>query len=188
MPTLQGNRILLREYRADDLSALRAWVNDRETVRYLSSRYWMPQSFADTSDFVDHAMHAGSNGAFFVIADTTDESYLGQIDLFSINWKLRSAEMAVVLGSEALRGRGTGAEAIGLLLEYAFLTLGLERVELEVASENHRAVRCYQKAGFVQEGIKRHAFLLDGEYADLTVMSVLSGEWRARRTLTEPDA
>jgi len=181
MPNFYGKNILLREYRSDDVNGVRSWTNDRESVRYLSARYWMPQSAADASDFVDHAMHAGANGAFFVIADPTDERYLGQIDLFSINWKLRSSEMGIVLGLEAQRGHGIGTEAIGLLLEYAFQTLGLERVELEVDTGNKRAIRCYEKAGFVLEGVKRHAFMVDGEYSDLAVMSVLAGEWRSRR-------
>lgn len=181
MPYCYGKHILLREYRPDDLPALRKWVNDRETVRYLSSRYWMPQSLAETSDFLEHATHAGSNGAFFVIATLEDETYLGQIDLTSINWKLRSAEMAVVMGAEASRGKGIGGEAIALMLEYAFETLALERVELEVATENKRAVRCYEKAGFRLEGVKRHAFIIDGAYADLAVMAVLAGDWRAAR-------
>ncbi|HNW86384.1 MAG TPA: GNAT family protein [Candidatus Limiplasma sp.] len=181
MPRLFGNQILLREYRSEDIAGIRSWSNDQETVRYLSARYWMPQSYADAADFLEHATHAASNGAFFVIAALEDEAYLGQIDLYTINWKLRSAEMAIVLGAEARRGQGIGTQAIGLVLEYAFLTLGLERVELDVATENKRAIRCYEKSGFVLEGVKRHAFMLDGEYTDLAVMSVLSGEWRARR-------
>lgn len=180
MPTLTGRRILLRDYRPEDIGAIRGWVNDLETVRYLSTRYWMPQSQTDTADFVDHAMRAGSNGAYFVIADANSGEYLGQIDLFSINWRLRAAEMAIVMGSEQARGRGIGQEAISVLLGYAFGLLGLERVELEVATDNLRAVRCYERAGFVLEGVKRHAFMVDGRYADLAVMSVLAGEWRER--------
>ena len=184
MPQFHGQQVMLREYRSDDLSGIRKWTNDLESVRYLSTRYWMPQSLTDAADFLDHAMRAGSNGAFFVIADPQDEHYLGQIDLFSINWKLRSAEMAIVLGSEAQRGKGIGSEAIGLLLDFAFRMLGLERVELEVSTENNRAIRCYQKAGFVLEGVKRHAFMLDGEFADLAVMAVLNHEWRATHPQT----
>ena len=181
MPHLYGAQVMLREYRAEDLPAIRRWVNDAQSVRFLSSRYWMPQSMADTSDFLDHAMHAGTNGAFFVIANPEDESYLGQVDLISINWRLRSAELAIVMGAEARRGKGLGTQALGLMLRYAFLTLGLERVELEVATENQRAIRCYEKAGFRLEGVKRHAFLLDGAFTDLAVMAVLAGEWRAQQ-------
>ena len=179
MPHLHGERVTLRDYRTDDIDGIRAWANDMDTVRYLSARYWMPQSHADAADFVDHAMRAGTNGAFFVIAARDTGEYLGQIDLFSINWRVRSAEMAIVMGRAGLRGQGLGTEAIGLMLRYAFTMLGLERVELEVASQNERAIRCYLRAGFQVEGVKRHAFLVDGKYADLTVMAVLSGEWHA---------
>ncbi|MCE5342909.1 MAG: GNAT family N-acetyltransferase [Eubacteriales bacterium] len=183
MPYLYGKRILLRDYRQDDYNAIRAWVNDRETVQYLSSRYWMPQSATDTADMLEHATHAGPNGAFFVIADLESEEYLGQIDLISINWKLRLAEMAIVLGRETQRGRGFGGEAIALLLEYAFTTLGLMRVELDVAVSNRRAIRCYQKAGFLLEGTKRKAFMVGGEYEDLAMMAVLKEDWqKAHRT------
>ncbi len=181
MPRLMGDKVLLREYRPDDAAAIRAWANDMETIRYLSSRYWMPQTQADAADFVDHAMRAGVNGAYFVIAAREDERYLGQVDLFTINWRLRSAEMGIVMGAEALRGQGFGTEAVRLLLAYAFDMLGLERVELEVAVENERAIRSYRRAGFVQEGVKRHAFMLGGRYSDLMVMAVLAADWRAEQ-------
>jgi RimJ/RimL family protein N-acetyltransferase len=188
MPYLYGNGIMLREYRNEDFTAIRAWVNDPATVRYLSSRYWMPQSSADTADLLEHATHAGSNGAFFVIADRKTGDYLGQIDLITINWKLRAAEMAIVLGQEGDRGKGVGGEAIALMLAYAFQTLGLWRVELEVVADNRRAVRCYERAGFRVEGKKRNAFLVDGELTDMLIMAVLMDEWReARRAEPKPE-
>jgi RimJ/RimL family protein N-acetyltransferase len=190
LPYLYGKQIMLRDYRQEDLPAIRDWVNDRQTIRYLSSRFWMPQSITDTSDFLSHAMSAGTNGAYFIIAQRESEAYLGQIDLFSINWRLRSAEMGMVIAREKNRGQGVGVEAILLLLEYAFAILGLNRVELEVAAENTRALRCYQKAGFQQEGVKRKAFMVDGQYADLVMMSVLADEWRekqnSRSTIDKP--
>lgn len=184
MPHLYGEHIMLREYRPDDAEGIRGWSNDMESVRYLSSRYWMPQSDADAADFVDHARRAGANGAYFVIADPANQTYLGQIDLYSINWRLRAAEMAIVMGSAARRGQGLGTEAIRLLLGYAFTMLGLERVELEVATENRRAVRCYERAGFRLEGVKRHAFWTDGQYADLAVMAILADDWRVQQSET----
>ena len=182
MPYLYGSRVTLREYRVDDLEAIRGWVNDPETVRYLSSRYWMPQSASNTGEFFDHATHAVGNAAFFVIADRATDRYLGQIDLPSINWKLHSAEVAMVIGKGENRSKGFGEEALRLILEHAFQTLGLERVELEVHMENAAAKRCYEKVGFQLEGVKRHAFFNDGHFADVAWMSVLAEEWRAART------
>ena len=81
-----------------------------------------------------------------------------------------------------------GGEAIALMLAYAFQTLGLWRVELEVVADNRRAVRCYERAGFRVEGKKRNAFLVDGELTDMLIMAVLMDEWReARRAEPKPE-
>ena len=73
-----------------------------------------------------------------------------------------------------------GAEALALMERFAFLTLGLERLELEVHMENASARRCYEKAGFLLEGVKRHAYFNDGRFSDVGVMSVLREEYGAR--------
>ena len=132
MPHIIGKNVMLREYRQEDFSPIRKWVNDRKTTEFLSAIFWFPQSETDTSEFLTRAMHGGQNAAFFVIADVRDESYVGQLDIFDINWKLRLGIVGIVIGSDARRGMGIGTEALLLLQEYAFGVLGLERLELEV--------------------------------------------------------
>jgi RimJ/RimL family protein N-acetyltransferase len=178
MPRLLGKTIMLREYRQDDLPEIRKWVNDVETVKYLSSRFWAPQTLLDTQQFLENMLQSSHSGCNFIIADLKDERYIGQLDLFRLNWKLRCGELGMVIGSAEERGCGVGTEALGLILGYAFQSLGLERVELEVDMGNHAAIRCYEKAGFVLEGVKRHAYFRDGAFCDLGMLSVLSGEWR----------
>jgi len=60
------------------------------------------------------------------------------------------------------RGAGprAGLSATGLLLDYAFTSLDLFRVELEVYEFNPRARRVYERAGFVLEGRRRGPALL----------------------------
>lgn len=181
MPHMIGKTVMLREYRQEDFPAIRKWVNDRASTRYLSAIFWYPQTEADTGDFLNRVMHSAPNAAYFVIADAKDQSYIGQLDIFDINWRLRIGLLGIVIGSDEKRGRGVGTEALGLLQEYAFGVLGLERLELEVYVKNGRAVRCYEKAGFVHEGTRRHAAIVDGRYADVGVMSVLKEEWQARQ-------
>lgn len=181
MPYLIGKRVMLREYRQEDFAAIRKWVNDRATTRYLSAIFWYPQTESDTNDFLGRVMHSAPNAAYFVIADAKDQSYIGQLDIFDIDWKLRLGRLGIVIGSDEMRGRGVGTEALGLLQNYAFGVLGLERLELEVYTGNARAIRCYEKAGFVHEGTRRHAAMVDGKYADVGVMSVLREEWERRQ-------
>ena len=58
------------------------------------------------------------------------------------------------------------------------LGLGLERLELEVRMDNAAARRCYERAGFQLEGVKRHAFFSDGAFCDVGIMSILRQEYR----------
>ena len=179
MPRLIGKRVMLREYRQEDLPFIRKWVNDANTVQYLSSIFWTPQTLANTQNFMDKMLAGDADACNFVIADANSEEYIGQLDIFKLDWKQRYGMVGVVIGSDKDRGSGLGTEALELLLKHAFETLGLERVELEVYMENTRARRCYEKAGFVMEGVKRHACFQNGAFADMGILSVLSGEWFA---------
>ena len=68
------------------------------------------------------------------------------------------------------RGRGVGRTLLAALLALADDHLGLVRVELEVLSDNARAIRLYERFGFEHEGFKRKALFRQGEHADLLVM------------------
>ena len=180
MPHLIGKRIMLREYRAEDIHAIRKWVNDAETTRYLSTRYWPAQTMVDTEEFLSRMLQSSHNAYNFVIADAEDESYIGQMDMFRVDWRLRQGELGIVIGRKDLRGQGIGQEALELMQQFAFRTLGMERLEIEVHMDNQPALACYCRSGFVLEGVKRHAFFSDGHFADLGMMSMLRDEFEKR--------
>lgn len=182
MPTLKGQRVMLREYRSEDFSAIRTWVNDEATTRYLSTRYWPAQTEVDTQEFLSRMLQSGHNAYNFVIADAQDERYIGQLDMFRVDWRLRQGEIGMVIGSAQDRGQGYAQEALALMERFAFETLGLERLELEVHMDNAAALACYRRAGFTLEGVKRHAFWSDGHFCDLGIMSILRGEYLCART------
>lgn len=180
MPRLLGERIMLREYRAEDIHEIRKWVNDAETTRYLSTRFWPAQTMVDSEEFLSRMLQSSHNAYNFVIADAGDERYIGQCDLFRLDWRLRLGELGMVIASRDERGQGIGQEALRLLQGFAFGTLGLERLELEVHMENEAALACYRRAGFTLEGVKRHAFFTDGRFCDVGMMSILREEFTPR--------
>lgn len=185
MPRVTGERIMLREYRSEDFAEIRKWVNDEETTRYLSTRFWPAQTEVDTQEFLSRMLQSSHNAYNFVIARREDESYLGQLDMFRIDWRLRQGELGMVIAHKEMRGQGLGQEALGLMQRFAFGTLGLERLELEVHMDNQPALHCYRRAGFVLEGVKRHAFFTDGRFADIGILSVLRGEFEQRTGANE---
>lgn len=188
MPRLIGQTIMLREYQAEDISAIRAWVNDESATRYLSTRYWPPQTMVDTQEFLSRMLQSSHNACNFVIADRETARYIGQLDLFRVDWRLRQGEIGMVIGKSEMRGRGYGQEALALMQRFAFDNLGLERLEMEVHMDNQAAVQCYRKAGFTLEGVKRHAYWADGHFGDVGIMSILRGEYLSRCTAAAANA
>ena len=68
-------------------------------------------------------------------------------------------------------------------LTYGFDELHLHRIQLEVLATNDRAIRVYERLGFLHEGRKRHAQFKAGRYVDVLVMAVLEDEWLQRREI-----
>lgn len=178
MGRLIGNRIVLREYRREDLSALRAWVNDSEITKYLAGAYRRPQTWEQTEEWLSRRLNGDAGGEGYVIADKETGKYLGQIDLMMIDPIARKAEMAIVLMKNA-QGKGYANESIRLLLNYAFNTMNLNRVWLKCAEENVSAVKCYEKSGFKTEGILRNDLFIGGKYQNAIIMGILREEFDA---------
>ncbi|CAM5295092.1 RimJ/RimL family protein N-acetyltransferase OS=Leifsonia shinshuensis OX=150026 GN=HNR13_002579 PE=4 SV=1 [Leifsonia shinshuensis] len=112
--------------------------------------------------------------ADWAILRTADGVHLGEAVLNDLDADNRSAGFRIMLGSPHWFGSGYGTEATRAVLEHAFGTAGLHRVELEVFAFNPRAQRAYEKAGFVVEGRRREALHWDGEWVDAIVMGCLS--------------
>lgn len=77
----------------------------------------------------------------------------------------------------AYRGQGLGRRLLRETFDRAFAK-GLRRIELEVFGSNLAALRLYERAGFVIEGRKRRARILDGYEEDIILMGLLQGEYR----------
>ena len=71
-----------------------------------------------------------------------------------------------------VRGKGVGRQLAQRALDLA-RERGVERVELEVFATNTRAIRLYERLGFVHEGVRRRARKLDGQYDDNVLMGLV---------------
>jgi RimJ/RimL family protein N-acetyltransferase len=73
----------------------------------------------------------------------------------------------------AYRGQGLGQRLIEATIERA-RTAGMVRIEFGVHADNARAIRLYERVGFVREGVSRDAFCVDGAYTDVINMALIS--------------
>jgi RimJ/RimL family protein N-acetyltransferase len=72
---------------------------------------------------------------------------------------VRAAEFGIVIGDKNYWSRGYGTDAVTTLTGFGFGELNLQRIWLRVFDFNTRAIRCYEKSGFVLEGrLRRHHY------------------------------
>ncbi|WP_159888722.1 GNAT family N-acetyltransferase [Paenibacillus puerhi] len=180
MPHLIGDRIILREYRKDDLIHLRTWVNDPKVVDNLSDVFLYPHTMNSTEAYLNSVLEGKGDHKGFIIAHKESEEYIGQIDLFKFDWKNRCVEMGIVIGCKEDQGRGYGSEAIMLLQEFVFDRVNLNRLQLEVHDYNQQAINCYKKCGFIEEGRLRQRHFINGKYSDTVYMGILQSDYQAR--------
>jgi RimJ/RimL family protein N-acetyltransferase len=79
------------------------------------------------------------------------------------------------------RHKGWGTKLVSEALQVAFKK-DLERIELEVFASNVGAIRLYQNTGFIEEGCKRDARKLDGQYDDIIMFGLLKKNWLTSRS------
>jgi [ribosomal protein S5]-alanine N-acetyltransferase len=96
----------------------------------------------------------------------------------TVDEKNKRARYAVGIHDSSSLGMGLGTDATRLVLDFAFQTLGLHRVDLKVLEYNKRAMVCYEKCGFKKEGAEREGALIEGRWETDVIMSVLEQEYR----------
>lgn len=112
----------------------------------------------------------------YAIADEQDE-YLGTVSLKNIDYCVRSAEFAIALRKTSC-GQGIGGKATREILRIAFDELELKRVYLNTLSDNLRAIKMYEKNGFIFEGKFRNHIKIHGMIKSLSWYAILEEEYR----------
>ena len=181
---LSGERVYLRPFESDDIPQLLCWLNDPAVWRTLG--VFLPVSEKTEQEFVEIANSGKDNIVYLAIALHEGNRLIGSMGLKDIIWKDRSATFGIFIGPAECRSQGYGTEATRLLLDYAFRTLNLNRIGLEVFANNAAAIRVYEKVGFVREGVQRERRFLDGKYVDQYLYGILAREFNETHPNSEP--
>ncbi len=176
---LEGKNLRLRQASADDVEArlslgshaeiVEMFGVSRSAVRPLTrecAARWV-QRLLDHS----HAWVIEVNGKL-----------IGEIRLDNVDLHDRHASMAVGIFDPALLGKGLGGEAILMVLRHAFFDLQLHRIGIRVLSFNRRAIRAYEKCGFVIEGRERETAFVNDSWHDDVIMGILHHEFLSQNS------
>lgn len=108
-----------------------------------------------------------------IICEIGTDRAVGSVYVRDIDNTHHKAEYGIFIGEKEARGKGYGTAAAKLMVRYCFEELRLHRLFLRVYAENERAIRSYEKAGFVKEAHLREDVYIDGEYKDIVLMGIL---------------
>lgn len=180
MSIIYGKRIRLRAVEREDVQKFHEWINDPEVTHSLAM--YLPMSMQDEQNWFDGFSKRDPHEKQLSIEIRKGKAWklIGNCGLFGIELVPRSTELGIMIGDKSEWNKGYGAEVMTLLLRHCFETLNLNRAYLRVYEDNVRAVRSYEKAGFVLEGRQRQAVYKNGKYEDVLFMSVLRSEWDKR--------
>lgn len=176
---IYANRILLRADERADLPLFVQWLNDPEVQEGLSAH--LPMSQVEEEQWYENMLKTPRDEHPFAIEIRTADGgwkLIGNCSFFGFNWRCRSAEVGIFIGDKSYWNQGYGTEVMQWMIKHGFETLNLNRVFLRVFATNTRAIRCYEKAGFINEGRLRQAEYKNGQYVDFICMSVLRSEYR----------
>lgn len=192
LPVLIGERVVLRQPVAADVDVRLEVPSDPELHRmYGGSGEPKPVTREGTEAMMARlATQDLSIVRWFIIAalawpdaspiEEATGRFIGHIRLNILSAEDRKARMAMGIYDRRFWSRGYGSEALRLMLRYGFEDMGLHRIDLRVITYNKRAIRAYEKCGFVVEGVERESALVDGVWYDDVMMSILESEFHAR--------
>ena len=169
---LEGQRIRLRAFEAGDLDAEHAFVNDYETLLDMMGGIPFPSSMGDEQQWIAQQTSYTRGEYQFAVED--HEGYLvGRCGVTRLDWKNRVGELAIMIGAP-YRCRGYGQEAMRLLCDFCFQEMNLHKLKVSVLAFNEAAIRCYERCGFIREGVLKEEIFRGGRYRDVVLLARLA--------------
>jgi diamine N-acetyltransferase len=167
----------LRKLAEKDAPFMLEWMKDENVKCYF--RFNSDNiTYESTLQYIEQS-HQAINSYHFAIVDDSDE-YLGTVSLKDVDIHAQCGEYAIALRTKA-QGKGAGRYATEEILKFAFEQLGLNRVYLNVLSDNIHAINFYKKIGFIYEGEFYQHIKLRDELKSLMWFRMMRCEYEARK-------
>jgi len=175
---LEDDRVLLRPLLENDLGNLLPYaLNEPDTWKYSGINAKGEQGMRNYIATALNNKTAGKEYPFIVFDKRTDE-YAGSTRFYDIQPDNSTLQLGYTWYGEKYRGSGLNKHCKFLLLQFAFETLGMMRVEFRADARNERSIAAMKSIGCTVEGILRSNMPLEaGGRRDSIVLSILKEEW-----------
>ena len=177
-----GYRVYLGSLAHGHATALSEIGNDAEIAHDIAAPGEFPSPYKEENaiEFIKYANDTLDEGVeyHFGIFLKKDSTLIGVVGFMHVDRVNKKAELGYWIGKR-YQGHGYATEALGIILHFGFLNLGLERVYAQTFSFNEGSKRLLEHIGFTLEGRLRKNTLLDEGFIDDYVYGLLKGEFDA---------
>jgi RimJ/RimL family protein N-acetyltransferase len=178
LPVLMGRTVTLRELQMSDAASLFTLLTSEEVSRFISPP---PSSVEGFERFIAWAVKQREIGAYvcFAVTPADSDAAIGLFQIRASEPDFATAEWGFAIGSP-FWGTGVFEEGAGLVVNFAFETIGVHRLEARAAVKNGRGNGALRKLGAVQEGVLRKAFFRNGQHYDQILWTIVDEDWQAK--------
>ena len=140
------NQIILRKVDQADIKYFSKWWRDKDLIA-LTSGDFEPLSDKKVREYFDNVLNSHSDYHFMI---DLNKKTIGHISL--VERKNNRYETQIIIGEKNYWSKGYGTQAIKMMLDRA-RGVGISNIYLEVRPDNYRAIRAYEKCGFIKNKI-----------------------------------
>jgi ribosomal-protein-alanine N-acetyltransferase len=183
LPVLTSGDVTLRELELGDAPSLLAMLTTEEVTRFISPPPTTIEGFERFITFTHQQRAAGQCFCFAIVPKGMSVA-VGLFQVRSLEPGFSTAEWGFALGSP-FWGTGLFVEGAKLVVDFAFETIGVHRLEARASVQNGRGNGALRKLGAVQEGVLRRSFLRNGQYHDQALWSILDTDCRQAKAMSK---
>lgn len=165
---IQGEKIRLIPMDERDTNDVIRWRNNVRD-KFIYRELFTVESH---TKWLNEVVRTGKAVQFII--DAKEDGRIGSVFLRDIDYINKKAEYGIFIGEITAQGKGYGHEAAKLMIQYGFIELGLHKIMLRVLSDNYKAIKSYEKTGFLQEGYLKEEVCIDNNYYDIILMGIIN--------------
>ena len=176
IPLIETDRLILRRMMVKDYEDMYLYARRSDVTKYLTWKSHTSPMY--TKEYLEYIATKYSLGEFYdwAVIDKREQKMIGTCGFTRFDFHSNSAEVGYVLNPEYW-GKGYATEAVKAVVKFGFETIGVVRIEAKYMEGNAASRRVMEKVGMSYEGMMRSALLVENEYKNIGVCSILLDEY-----------
>tara|TARA_B110001452_G_scaffold119986_1_gene99549 strand:+ start:8851 stop:9393 length:543 start_codon:yes stop_codon:yes gene_type:complete len=175
---IKGNKVGLRAVEKEDLILFRDWRNTVDFRKHF--REVRELSLVDQEKWFESLQNTKHINFMFAIVELETNEVIGAAGLLYIDWINRSADFSFYIGQDNkyIDNGDYSTEAVGLLIDYGFCNLNLNKIWMELYEFDKRKINFFSdKFNFKTDGVLRQNCFEKGKYWDSFIISLLKEDY-----------